>query len=60
MTGLPDGLHELVVRVTGKKNPESVRTKTGLGSMAVFQIIATDPVEFNVDGVLGLDNLESW
>jgi hypothetical protein len=34
------------------------RTKVEL--LAVFLIMATNSVEFNVDGVLGLDDLESW
>jgi hypothetical protein len=34
------------------------RTKVEL--LAVFLIMATNSVEFNVDGVLSLDDLESW
>lgn len=37
LTGLPDGSHRLVVRVTGKKNPESVGTKIGLGRVVSYR-----------------------
>lgn len=37
LTGLPDGLHKLVVRVTGKKNPESVGTRIGLGRVVSYR-----------------------
>jgi hypothetical protein len=37
LTGLPDGLHKLVMRVTGKKNPESVGTRIGLGRVVSYR-----------------------